>query len=352
MILANADFSTLFPDFLTGVQALSTTLVPVAAVLCFAGLVFATLRFMEGDKMTLYKKFVTVAVIAVAIGSIGDWSQQIVDAVSDLVTNTLHSDPSDVSNRFQAILAANSTASGNTGWWSVIFSPSTTLADGVASLLVWLIGKTAWLIMWWSRLAQTAFLYFALSLAPLFLGMFAIDSMKGVGFRWVLGVISICIWPLGWAVADIMTDGLLKNAANQDLIAAYGGTAAGGVADQANAVATYIFVIAAAIWVIFSTFAAPIIITKSIISGGAMIGAALFSAPVDAAKSAAGAANAMGTLTGATSGGGGGGGGGGSGGGGGGGGATASAGSAKVNAAAPSTPSNVNAAAAAAAATL
>ena len=114
MILADANFSTLFPDFLTGVQALSSTLVPVAAVLCFAGLTFATLRFMEGDKMTLYKKFVQVAVIAIAIGSIGDWSQQIIDAVTDLVTNTLHSDPSDVSNRFQAILAANSTASGNT----------------------------------------------------------------------------------------------------------------------------------------------------------------------------------------------------------------------------------------------
>ena len=116
--------------------------------------------------------------------------------------------------------------------------------------------------MWWSRLAQTGILYFALSLAPLFLGMFAIDSMKGVGFRWVLGVISICIWPLGWAVADIMTDGLLKNAANRDLIIAYGGTAAGGVADQGNAVATYIFIIAASIWIIFSTVAAPLIISK------------------------------------------------------------------------------------------
>lgn len=353
MILANADFNTLFPDFVTGVQALSSTLVPVAAVLCFAGLVFATLRFMEGDRMKLYTKFVQIGVIVVAIGSIGEWSQQIMDGVNDLVVNTLHSDPADVSNRFQAILSTPATTTGNSGWWNLIFAPSTTLADGVAVILVWLVGKTAWLIMWWSRLAQTAFLYFALSLAPVFLGMFAIDSMKGVGFRWVLGVISICIWPLGWAVADIMTDGLLKNAANQDLIAAYGGTAAGGVADQANAVSTYIFVIAAAIWIIFSTFAAPLIISKSIISGGAMIGAALFSAPVDAAKSAASTANALGTLTGATGGGGSsGGGGGGSSAVSGGGGATASAGSAKVNAAAPSTPSNVNAAAAAAAATL
>ena len=40
--------------------------------MCFAGLVFATLRFMAGDHMTLYKKLVAVAVIAVAIGSIGE----------------------------------------------------------------------------------------------------------------------------------------------------------------------------------------------------------------------------------------------------------------------------------------
>ena len=227
MILADADFQTLFPDFAKGVAALSSALVPVAAVLCFAGLMFAVLRFMEGDKMTLYKKFVTVGFIVVAIGSIGDWSQQIVDGVQDLVVNTLHSDPSDVFTRFQAILSSPANSTGNPSWWDAIFSPATTLADGVAWLLIWFIGKVAWLIMWWSRMAQAAFLYFALSLAPVFLGMFAIDSMRGVGFRWVLGVISICIWPLGWAVADIMTDGLLKNAANQDLIAAYGGTAAG-----------------------------------------------------------------------------------------------------------------------------
>ncbi len=355
MILADAAFSTLFPDFLTGVKALSSALIPVAAVMCFAGLIFATLRFMQGDHMTLYKKLVAVAVIAVAIGSIGDWTGMIVDGVNDLIINTLHADPSDVSNRFQAILAAPANQTGN-GWWDTIFNPATTLADGVASLLVWFIGKVAWLLMWWSRLFQTGILYFALSLAPLFLGMFAIDMMKGVGFRWVLGVISICIWPLGWAVADIMTDGLLKNAANHDLITAYGGTAAGGVADQGNAIATYIFVIAASIWIVFSTIAAPVIISKAVISGGALIGAQFASSLASAGMKAAQGAAAMssgGAAAGAGGAAAGAGAGGSSGGGsGGGGGAAASAGSARVTAAAPSTPSNVNAAAAAAAATL
>ena len=351
-------FTTLFPDFISKVQSLSSALVPVAAVLCFAGLIFATLRFMQGDHMTLYKKLVAVAVIAVAIGSIWDWTSLIKDGVSDLVVNQLQADPSDVSNRFSTLLSSPLNQTGN-GWWDAIFSPATTVADGISRLLIWIIGKTAWLIMWWSRLAQTAILYFALSLAPLFLGMYAIDAMKQVAFRWTLGMISVCIWPLGWAVADLMTDGLLKNAANHDLIIAYGGTAAGGLADQGNAVATYIFIIAASIWIIFSTIAAPVIISKSIVSGGMMIGAQLMSGAASAGQAAAskaagmaaGGASGAGVAGGAAGGAGAGSSAAGAGAGGGGG-ATASAGSAKVSAAAPATPTNVNAAAAAAAATI
>ena len=116
--------------------------------MCFAGL---DLRHVcascKAIKMTLYKKFVTVAVIAVAIGSIGDWTQHDRGwGFNDLVTNTLHADPSDVSNRFQAILAAPANADGQHLAGGIpSFNPATTLADGVASLLVWFIGKVAWL---------------------------------------------------------------------------------------------------------------------------------------------------------------------------------------------------------------
>ena len=126
-------FSTLFPDFISKVQTLSSALVPVAAVLCFAGLVFATLRFMQGDHMTLYKKLVAVAVIAVAIGSIWDWTSLIKDGVSDLVVNQLQADPSDVFNRFSTLLSSPLNQTGN-GWWDAIFSPATTVADGSLTL--------------------------------------------------------------------------------------------------------------------------------------------------------------------------------------------------------------------------
>lgn len=368
ILLADAsDFSSWFPDFATKVHTLSAAVVPVAAVLCFAGLVRASIAAMHGNYTQLFGKLVTVAAIAVAIGQIGSWTQQLAGGVNDLVVNQLNVNPANVSQEFQQILTSPSSQDSR-GWWDKIMSPNATFAQAIAAVVVWLIGKIAWLIMWWSGIAQTSLLYFAISLAPIFLGMFAVDSMKQVGFRWALGVVSICIWPLGWAVADILTDGLLKNAANLDLVNATGGTAAAGAGATANALQIYIVVLAASVWIIVSTIAAPVIISTAIISGGAMIGGQLFGAGVKGVnQGAAFAANTSmatsGGLAGAAAIAGGGGGATASGGGGGTAGGTtgggsagtnrpASAGSAGVNASAPPTPIDVVAQAEAMAATL
>lgn len=352
VLATSLDFNTVFPNFQSSVHQLSSALVPVAAVLCFAGLITAAIKAMHGNYMALFGKLITVAVIAAALGSVGTWTQQIVSGVDDLTTNQLGANPANVSQQFQALLASP-TGQNTQGFWDKVMNPQATVAQAIAAVIIWITGKIAWLLRWWMTFAQAALLYFALALAPIFLGMFALDSMKQVGFRWTLGVVSIAIWPLGWAVADLMTQALLQRAADQSFVNAVGGNAGSTV----TAFQTYVFILAVSIWVIITTIAAPVIISSAIMNGGAMIGQQLFGATVSGAASGVSMAGSMGSTAAmaaggsaamAAAGGGADGAGAGSGGGGGGGGAggggissSASAGSAGIDASAPSTPRDV-----------
>ena len=77
------------------------------------------------------------------------------------------------------------------------------------------------------------------------------------------------LWPLGWAVANLMTEGLLDNAADRTLFEF------GGIAGQASfGPQMIIFMVVASLWLVFSTIAAPVILAR-VVTTGLQIGAAL-----------------------------------------------------------------------------
>lgn len=263
------NFYTLFPNFSQGVGKLYHALIPVAVVLCFASLLMGAYRSMLGGPAEAVRKIMLVGIIAVISGQLVSWTSDLQLMVQTFVQDELKANPADVHKRFNQILADPENQVKEKGFWGLLFSSSTSIAEAFASAIVWLVGKIASLIVWWAYLIQTAVYLMGISLAPIFLGMLTLNTTRSIGISYLMGLIGIACWPLGWAVANIMTDSLLQAAADKSLVNYLG---SGG--DTANAMQTLFFTLAVSLWLIFSTIAAPVLISK-VLSSGAQIGTAM-----------------------------------------------------------------------------
>jgi hypothetical protein len=123
-----------------------------------------------------------------------------------------------------------------------------------------LVGHFASWMMFWGYIFQKVILNMGYALSPLLIGFMAIPALKHTGGRYLLNLVGVLLWPLGWAVAALVTQGMLDFISNPtleyidptshlpDLQKTFGAAAIG-------------------FWIIFSTIAAPVMIQKVISSG-------------------------------------------------------------------------------------
>jgi hypothetical protein len=88
--------------------------------------------------------------------------------------------------------------------------------------------------------------------------------------------VAICLWPLAWAVCDLVTKFLIDLAVNPSSNAGLG--TANAVALVSGPLAGLAYLIVVAIWVIGSTLFAPVFIGILLAAGGATATAAAFGA--------------------------------------------------------------------------
>jgi hypothetical protein len=100
------------------------------------------------------------------------------------------------------------------------------------------------------------------SLSPIFIGFMAIRSLSHIGNRYILGLVGVMAWPLGWAVAAIVTQGLLTFMTDQSFLQ---GSSVSGAVNYG--LQNFIGVALLGVWIIFSTIAAPLIIQRALVNG-------------------------------------------------------------------------------------
>jgi hypothetical protein len=105
-------------------------------------------------------------------------------------------------------------------------------------------------------------LYLGYPIAPIFIGFMAIRGLSDLGNRYILGLVGIMAWPLGWAVSAIVTDGLLTFMTDQSFLST------GAVVGTVNyGFQNFIGLAVLGVWVIFSTIASPVIIQHTLQTG-------------------------------------------------------------------------------------
>jgi hypothetical protein len=282
-----ATFETIFPTFLSKCAELHDLLLVAAFALFVVGiLTFVSHGFRQRAFLRLLLR---LAVLTALLAFLPRWGNTLQDLLKDSILNGLGVDPASVHEQYENLLNAKNAGGGAPdSWFSIIGHFSEFAFVTLIHTVLWLLGSFASYIEWWAYVFQKIILNLGYALSPILIGFMAIHPLKHIGSRYLFNLFGILLWPLGWAVAALVTQGLLDFMTDPSF-KFIDPTAT--IYTIQNAVGLVIL----AFWVIFSTFAAPIIIQK-VVFAGAVAGTELLSGAistaVQTATTAAGAAGA------------------------------------------------------------
>lgn len=256
------DFNTMFPNFLNQCLSLKTLFTPVAFLLITGGLIASTIANHHNGAAHL-QSIGRIIIFVVLLVFLPTWGNKVVLIVSDTVTNVLKVDPAKIHDQYQAALQLKKSADGNSSWWEKIINFRTSILEGMMSVAFLILGWLASTIEWWAYILQTAILFIGYALSPIFIGMLAFPSLQNTGRSYLLNLVGVMLWPLGWGVAGLITQGVIDFMTDRSFLYAppLGIEPAGTDLYSLQNLMGLAFL---GIWIIFSTIAAPVVIQKSI----------------------------------------------------------------------------------------
>jgi hypothetical protein len=275
------NFDSLFPNFTARCADLKSVLMPVAYLLLVTGMVSSTIAGHRSTRAVLQALGRTIVYIIV-LTQLVNWGNQIAVITDTTVRDVLQADPTNVYQQYNQALQAQQSTTSQNSWWEKLFNVGTSIFEALISGLLWIFGLLASIIVFYAYLIQKFILYLGYALSPIFIGFLAVRALNQIGVNYLLALVGVMLWPLGWAAASLVTGGLITFMTDQSFLWNQSLSGAAGYAFQ-----NFIGVAALGVWLIFSTIAAPIIIQR-VITHGIQAGAALISGVTTAATTAAG----------------------------------------------------------------
>ena len=283
------DFDLLFPNFSTQCAEMNRVLTPIAFVLLAIGIISSTVTGHRSASAYL-RTFGRTLAFAALLAYFAAWSNEIGAVVDSTVKNTLKADPAGVYDQYQKALMTQKGTTDEKSWWDLLDAQA--LFETGISVVMWMLGFLASVIVFYAYLVQKFILYVGYALAPIFVGFLAVRTLHSIGVGFLLGYAGVLCWPLGWGAASLLTSGLIDFMTDQSFFSLGAIAGAAGYSLQ-NLMGLAVL----AIWLISSTIAGPIIIQKAIATG-AQVGQALVATTVTAGVASitagAGAAAALG----------------------------------------------------------
>ncbi len=242
------------------VHQLFNALLPLAFLLFVAGLVgaFSQQRASADQLQALVRVIVIVGVLS-QFDLILDEAQ---GYVQHLVTDVLHAQPDEVAQEYLDFITQSRHGQADGSFWDRLFSPGVTLVEAIVGGLLWLGALLAGFVLQLAYLFQRIVIQAGYGLAPIFFGFLAIATLRPVAVQYLLSLAAVALWPLGWAIASLVTHYLIQQATDQAFYVP--GATQGGLGYAfRNLLAGGL----AAVWVIGSTLLAPWVIQKAITTG-------------------------------------------------------------------------------------
>jgi hypothetical protein len=262
-----ATFDSIFPTFLAKCGELHTLLLSVAYALFVTGVIVTVAHeFTEKTMLHLLARLLLLTSLLVFLPV---WGNQIQSLLQDSILSGLGVDPSQVYQQFVHLLVIKRDASTQSSWWNVMSQLHNITTDIIITIVLWLVGLLASLMMFWGYIFQQVILNLGYALSPLLIGFMAIPALKHIGTKYLLNLVGVLLWPLGWAVAALVTQGIL-DFMTDPTFEYFDPTST--LPDLQKTIG----VAAVGFWIIFSTVAAPIII-QHVVTDGVQAGSQLLS---------------------------------------------------------------------------
>lgn len=261
-----ATFDSIFPTFLTKCGELHELLLSVAFALFVTGIIVTVHhRFSHRVALHLTARMMVLTSLLVYLPV---WGNTLQNLLQDSILSGLGVDPAHVYTQFNHLLDIKR-ADAPTSWWNIMTELHNYTTNILISVLLWFIGLLASLLMFWAYIFQSIILNLGYALSPLLIGFMAIPALKQAGNNYLRNLFGVVLWPLGWALAALVTQGILDFMTDPSF----------EYFDPTSTLTDLqktIGVAVVGVWIIFSTIAAPIIIQK-VISVGVLAGSELLS---------------------------------------------------------------------------
>jgi hypothetical protein len=262
-----ATFDSIFPTFLAKCGELHTLLLSVAFALFIVGVIITMMH--RASHRAILHLLLRLLLLTSLLVFLPVWGNQLQSLLQNSILSGLGVDPSQVYQQFNQLLIIKRDPTAQSSWWNVMSQLHNFTTDVIITAVLWLVGQLASLLMFWGYIIQAVILNLGYALSPVLIGFMAIPALKHTGNRYLMNLVGVLLWPLGWAVAALVTQGILDFMADPSL----------EYLDPTSTLPDLqktIGVAAVGFWIIFSTVAAPVIIQK-VISSGALAGGELLS---------------------------------------------------------------------------
>ena len=266
-------FESIFPTFLTLCGELHTLLLSVAFALFIVGII-VTMGHRSSHRAIL-SLLMRVLLLTSLLVFLPAWGNTLQSLLQNSILSGLGIDPANVYQQFNQMLAIKRDSSTPSSWWNVMSQLHNFTTDIIVSAVLFLVGCLASVLMFWAYLIQAIILNLGYALSPLLIGFMALPALKHIGNRYLLNLLGVLLWPLGWALAALITQGILDFMTDPTF----------EFIDPSSTLPDLqktIGVAAVGFWIIFSTIAAPVVIQK-VVSSGALGGGELLSGGTSAA---------------------------------------------------------------------
>jgi hypothetical protein len=182
--------------------------------------------------------------------------------------------------------------SGQTGMASLAPNPGGSIGDQVLWAITLGLSWIAEGLQWLMTVAQQLLYLIEIAISPIFIACLMVPALAYLARKFFLTLVGITLWPLGWAVCNLVTAFLINVAVNPT----GNGTlaTANGLSAVTGPLTGVAYLLILAVWVIGSTLAAPIFIGILLGMGGgataAVVGTTLGVAALSAGRMASNAA--------------------------------------------------------------
>lgn len=260
-------FEQLFPTFVQKCAELHELLRIVAFMLFIVGTILLVVHGFNGKTLMLH--MVRLFVLTALLVMLPQWGNQAQQLLQTSILDGLGVDPSNVQDQYNQLLVIKRDTGTDRSWWDILSDLNSFTVELLISGFLWLFGQFASLLLFWAYIIQKFILFTAYALSPLMIGFMAIRPLRSVGGRYLMHILGVLLWPLGWAVAALITQGILDFMTDPSFkfidptATLYSLQATVGVA-------------VVAFWIVFSTISAPLVIQK-VLSYGTLAGGQLIS---------------------------------------------------------------------------